>query len=401
MNQRLAHLTLAAVATLAATQSSAGTVTHDGGDVIIKTRGGLEIKTADDQYSFKLGGRIQADYNDYDGVINAVPGEDGSDLFFRRARIELKGHAQDWGYFLSYNLTSSGSIDQANATYTGWGSLANLTIGQQKEDFGLDDTGSSKWITAIERAMPANAFDTGHNLGIKLHGATELISYSLGTYRNDIDDNNNLDTAVTGRLVVRPLMADGKLIHLGVGATRRDGASADYNSRLGARGGEDGTGVGRVRARISGAEGERSDYNLEAAANFGAFHLMAEYFDGEIDVDVPSVTLDANGYYVQAAYILTGESRGYKTDSGVFDGVKPSGAGGAWEVFARFDTLDVDNAAPVAVTGEKADSLTLGVNWYLNPMIKVSANYVNLDTDGTIGGEDSGNALLARLQVAF
>src|SRR5690606_41773621 len=92
---------------------------------------------------FKLGGRIQADYNDYDGVINAVPGEDGSDLFFRRARIELKGHAQDWGYFLSYNLTSSGSIDQANATYPGWGSLANLTIGQQKEDFGLDDTGSS------------------------------------------------------------------------------------------------------------------------------------------------------------------------------------------------------------------------------------------------------------------
>lgn len=397
----LVQFALASVTAFSSLHSNAGTVTSDGADVVIKTNGGFEAKTTDGEYSFRIGGRMQADYNDYDGVINAVPGESGSDFFFRRARLEIKGHARDWAYQLSYNLTSDGSIDQLHTTYTGWGSLASLTLGQQKENFGLDDTGSSNWSTGVERAMPANAFDTGNNLGVKLHGANNLLSYSIGAYRNDIDDNNNLDSAVTGRVVVRPLLEGSTLIHLGIGATDRSGSPADYNSRLGARGGEDGTGVGRVRARISGAEGDRRDYNLEAAANFGPFHAMAEYFDGEIEVDNTPYTIEADGYYIQAGYILTGESRGYKTDIGAFDGVKPAGDRGAWEIFARMDNLDVANSAPITVAGETADSLTLGVNWYLNPMIKISANYVDVSTDKTIGGEDEGDALVARLQVVF
>lgn len=390
-----------ALASISTGAIQAGTVTHDGADIVIKTRGGFEAKTTDGDYSFKVGGRIQADYNNYDGVINAVPGEDGSDFFFRRARLEVKGHAKDWAYTASYNLTSGGSIDQLHTTYTGWGKLANVTVGQQKENFGLDDTGSSNWITAIERSMPANAFDTGNTMGVKLHGGNDLISYSAGIFKSGIDANYDLDTAVTGRLVVRPLFSDGNLIHLGAGITDRSGAAADYNSRLGARGGEDGAGVSRVRARIANAVGDRRDYNLEAAANFGPVHVMAEYFDGEIDVDNTSYTVAADGYYIQAGWVITGERRGYKTDIGAFDGVKPANARGAWEVFARFDALDVANNAPISVTGEKADSLTLGVNWYMNSLVKVSVNYVNVNTDTRIAGEDDGDAIVARLQVAF
>lgn len=390
-----------AVAATWVTSLQAGTVTTDGADIVINTKSGLEVKTVDGQYAFKLGGRIQADYNDYDGVINAVPGEDGSDAFFRRARLEIKGHAREWSYLVSYNLTGSGSIDQLNTTYTGWGKLANLTVGQQKENFGLDDTGSSNWTVGIERAMPANAFDTGNNLGVKLLGANNLLSYSIGVYKTAIDSDNDLETAVTGRVVVRPYMEGANLVHLGAGFTDRSGVAADYNSRLGARGGEEGTGVSRVRARISNALGDRRDYNLEAAANVGPVYVMAEYFKGEIDVDNTSYTIDADGYYVQAGWILSGESRGYKTDMGAFDGVKPAGPGGAWELIARFDTLDLANAPPIAVTGEKADSITLGVNWYINAMVKLSMNYVDVGTDRKIGGEDNGNALVARLQLAF
>ncbi|HLS98611.1 MAG: porin [Porticoccaceae bacterium] len=398
MKQTAIALAIASLSTLTAT---AGTVTSDGADIVIKTNGGFEAKTTDGLYSFKVGGRIQADYNDYDGVINAVPGESGSDAFFRRARLEVKGHAKDWGYLMSYNLTSGGSIDQLHTTYTGWGKLANLTVGQQKENFGLDDTGSSNWTTAIERALPANAFDAGNNLGIKLHGANDLLSYSVGAFKTGIDSDNDLDSALTGRFVVRPYLDGGNVVHLGIGATRRDGVAADYNSRLGARGGEDGTGAGRVRARIANTLGDREDYNLEAAANLGPFHVMAEYFDGEIDVDGVGATIEADGYYLQAGWVLTGESRGYKTDIAAFDGVKPASAGGAWELFARFDALDVANPAPISVAGEKADSITLGVNWYLNSLVKVSLNYVDVGTDRAIGGEDEGDALLARLQVAF
>ncbi len=383
------------------THGMAGTVTTDGADIVINTRGGFEARTTDGNYSFNLGGRIQLDYNDYDGVINTEEGESGSDVFFRRARIEVKGHARDWAYAMSYNLTNSGSIDKLNTTYTGWGDLANLTFGQQKEDFSLEGTASSKWITGLERSLPANAFDTGDNLGVKLHGANDLLTYSLGVYKNGIDRDNELDLATTGRLVFRPYMEGNNLIHLGAAITERSGADADYNSRLGVRGGEDGANANRARARMSGLTGDRSDYVLEALANFGPLHMTGEYFDGEIDVDDFPVTIEADGYYLQAGYILTGESRSYKTGIGAFDKVKPAADSGAWEVFARFDNLNVDNSAPVSVTAGEADTLTLGVNWYLNSMIKVALNYVNVETDMPINGEDDGDAIAARLQVVF
>jgi len=394
-----------AIAAVTAAAAQAGTVTTDGADIVIKTKGGIEAKTADGTASFKLGGRIQLDYNGYDGVINSVPGEDGSDIFFRRARLEVKGHYHDWAYLMSYNLTDSGSIDQIHTTYQGWGDMAQLTFGQQKENFGLEDTGSSKWITAIERSLPASAFDTGNNVGAKLHGANDFVTYSAGIFKQDLDDENDLDTAATARLVVRPMYGDDGLIHLGVGYTTRDGEFTQLGSRLGVRGGDDGT-AARIRGRYTGGAvaDELEAWNGELAASFGPFHAMAEYFDGEISGANGAPDIEADGYYVQAGYILTGESRSYKTGIGAFDKVKPSGPGGAWEVFARYDELDVsdnNNLPPVQLIGDTGNTLTMGVNWYANELVKIAVNYVHAETDEEIGGEDDGDAIVGRIQFAF
>ena len=401
-----AKLISLAVATAFTAQANAGTVTSDGADIIIKTKGGFEAKTADGDYSFKIGGRMQLDYNSYDGVINKEEGETGSDLFFRRGRIEIKGKVKDWGYLASYNLTSSGSIDQLNTTYLGWGKTALLTFGQQKEYFGLEDTGSSKWTTGMERSLPASAFDTGKTVGIKLHGATDLITYNLGVFKSAIDsDDNSLDTAVTGRFVVRPINSDGALVHFGAGYTMRDGEFNEIGARLGVRGGENKT-ANKVKAEYnSGLTGdEMSAWNFEAAANLGPVHLMAEYFDGEISGASTTPDLEADGYYLQAGWIVTGESRSYKNGIAAFDKVKPKGKGGAWEIFARYDSLDVTggDASPlVDFTGEEAQTLTLGVNWYVSSAVKIALNYVNAETDVKKSGEDDGDALTARLQIAY
>ncbi len=401
-----AKLISLAVATAFTAQANAGTVTSDGADIIIKTKGGFEAKTADGDYSFKIGGRMQLDYNSYDGVINKEEGETGSDLFFRRGRIEIKGKVKDWGYLASYNLTSSGSIDQLNTTYLGWGKTALLTFGQQKENFGLEDTGSSKWTTGMERSLPASAFDTGNTVGIKLHGATDLITYNLGVFKSAIDsDDNSLDTAVTGRFVVRPINSDGALVHFGAGYTMRDGEFNEIGARLGVRGGENKT-ANKVKAEYnSGLTGdEMSAWNFEAAANLGPVHLMAEYFDGEISGASTTPDLEADGYYLQAGWIVTGESRSYKNGIAAFDKVKPKGKGGAWEIFARYDSLDVTggDASPlVDFTGEEAQTLTLGVNWYVSSAVKIALNYVNAETDVKKSGEDDGDALTARLQIAY
>ncbi len=391
---------------LVASAADGGEVSSDGPDLVLKTKSGFEIATADGDYSFKLGGRIMLDYNHYDGVINRQEGETGSDVFFRRARLELKGKAKDWSYVMSYNLTGGGSIDQLHASYTGFGEAAMLTFGQQKEDFGLDDTGSSKWITGIERAMASDAFDTGNNVGIKLHGANNQFSYSIGMYKESIDaGDNSLDTALTGRIVYRPIMNDDLLVHLGAAFTQRDGEFDSLGARLGVRGGEDGT-ANRGRVRYNGDINgdEQQAMNIEAAAVFGPGHLQFEYFSADVSGATAAPDLEASGYYVQAGWVLTGEQRSYKTKAGVFDKVKPSSSGGAWEVFARYDALDVSDTqadATISFDGGDAEALTLGVNWYYSSTVKVALNYVHAKTDEAINGQDDGDAIVARLQYAF
>jgi len=67
---------------------------------------------------------------------------------------------------------------------------------------------------------------------------------------------------------------------------------------------------------------------------------------------------------------------------------------GAWQVAARVSHLDLTSAA---VHGGALDDVTAGVNWYLNPITKVTVNYVRAHVE-TVG--DS-NVLEGRFQLAF
>ena len=394
-------LRIATLAAVMAAPALAGTVTSDGADIVVKTKGGLEVTTVDGDYGVKISGRMQLDYNTFDGVINEVVDETGSDLFFRRARLEVKGKAKDWGYTVSYNLTDGGSIDQLHASYNGWGDMVALTLGQQKESFGLEDTGSSKWITGMERSLPANAFDTGNTVGLRLHGATDLMGYSIGAFKEGVDaEDNALNWGLTGRFVVRPVYSENAIVHLGVGYTTRDGEFDAIDSRLGVRGD-----VNKVEAGYDGIAGDEFEaFNVEAAAIFGSLHVMSEYFDGEISGAAGAPELEANGYYVTAGWIVTGEQREYKTGDGTFGKIKPANPGGAWELFARYDFLDVSDTAAnplIAIDAGDASTITAGVNWYATSGVKVALNYVHAETDEAIGGEDSGDAIAVRMQYLF
>ena len=370
----------------------------------VSTKGGLKVSTSDDNFSFKIGGRMQLDYNSYDGVMNTAEGESGSDLFFRRGRIEFSGHMYDWDYEMAYNVIDDGSLNSMSTTYTGFGDLFQMSFGQQKENFGLEDTGSSKWITALERSMPANAFDTGNNVGIRAHGANEWMTYSVGMFKESVDaEDNALDQAFTGRFVVRPIYNDDVMVHVGAGYTAREGSFSGFGTRLGVRGGEDKT-ANKIESEYidDNFAGDTMEVaNLELAANVGSVHFMGEVFDGTISGNgLPDQ--EAKGYSAQLGWILTGEKRQYKTSSASFDKVSPDNAGGAWEIFARVDGMDTQNNHLLINDGaEKATTTTVGANWYVNDYVKVGMNYVRAETDREINGYDEGDAVVARLQVAF
>ncbi len=94
--------------------------------------------------------------------------------------------------------------------------------------------------------------------------------------------------------------------------------------------------------------------------------------------------LEMDGFYVQAAYTLTGETRGYKSGSGAFAAIKPKNQGGAWELVARYEDSEVD--IPGRSLSAELERMVLGVNWYVNKNVKFMMNYVDSEMDGCDGG---------------
>lgn len=90
--------------------------------------------------------------------------------------------------------------------------------------------------------------------------------------------------------------------------------------------------------------------------------------------------IEMDGFYLQAAYTLTGETRGYKAGSGAFAAIKPKNEGGAWEVVARYEDAEVD--IPGRSLKADLDRMVLGVNWYVNKNVKFMLNYVDSEVDG-------------------
>lgn len=108
-----------------------------------------------------------------------------------------------------------------------------------------------------------------------------------------------------------------------------------------------------------------------------AVAAVEEVFDTSVS-DTCDIEMD--GFYVQAAYTLTGETRGYKSSFGSFTGIKPKGTGGAWEVVARYEDAEVD--IPGRSLTADLERMVLGVNWYVTRNVKLMLNYIDSEVDG-------------------
>jgi phosphate-selective porin OprO/OprP len=395
------------------TSIHAGTVTTDGADIVLKTKGGLSVSTVDDRFSFEIGGRLQADYGRFDGVYTKN-GSTADSAYLRRARLEVSGKAFSvWGYDFAVNLNDDSSIKEASVSYLGFDPVT-LKIGRFDPDFGLEKATSSKWITAIERNMAYDIApwvnDRDDGMGMQVSGTTGMFYGSAGFNRGDSndDDNGKGRNNYNVRAVIAPMAEPGNVLHLGVNYAYSDVDSTNgrIRTRMGVRGTSENSTNGyrpELAPRVTNGFDNDRAWGLEAAWAAGPFSVQGEYLRRDLDARSGTGRNDrkATGYYGQVAYTLTGESRGYKLDGGKFDKIKPNDKSiGAWELFYRYDRIDVDESDFI---DSNVKGHTVGVNWYANETVKVSANYLKARTSGfeNTNGDNTGDALTVRLQYVF
>ncbi|PKQ42413.1 hypothetical protein CXP40_06380 [Pseudomonas sp. YY-1] len=433
IRKHFAGFVASALALAVSAQAFAGTVTTDGADLVIKTKGGLEVATTDKAFSFKLSGKLQWDATQFDGLMAAdqnKPFDDTFNTFIRRGEFGLEGTAYsdwDWGLRLSYDEADDTSVDRAFIAYTGL-DIGTFTVGRFGVDYGLENSTSSSWITAIERPFMYDFLngdeDTQFGVNFKHSGDNYGLMAQVATYEGDnnykSEDNDEL-YGYTLRAHWAPYLNGTDVIHLAANYhnSESDDNRARARTRMGIRSDNDfRLTFGDVRVADKDVE-----WVLESGAQFGAFRAQAEYFQRQISGETlagAKSDVDLSGYYAQVSYMFNGV-RQYKAADGKWD--KPDNMKGSWEIFARYESTTIDSDAAaipgnLGLAGIVADdvndefetkAMVVGVNYFVTPSVRTSLNYIdyqvdNINTSNQVGGksvQDDGKAIVGRLQYVF
>lgn len=333
----------------------------------------------------RIGGWLQFDSRWF--LNEGDPNVDTFDI--RRARLDIRGVLEnDWGYRLygTFIGERNGILQEGWLEYRKYGGF-RIRAGEMLEPFSLEAVYSARWTDFMERASIVSALSPEEDIGIMAFGKIyqDQLTWAMGFFNGQ---GRNTDAAVddkdfTTRLVYTPFLHSQSLPlfkELYVGGS----LSTGHNERD-----LEGTEF-RTNARTpffefqSGVSQDKwlTRWGLEMEYFLGPFHIMSEYLAGhfeKVESGDQSTDLDVDGFYVNLGYVLTGENAARDAaikPRNVFDLSK--GGWGAWEVVGRYQILMTDNELldlGLADGTDKAQSVTLGLNWFPNRHIRFQFNY--------------------------
>jgi phosphate-selective porin OprO/OprP len=387
---------------------------------------GLRFASPDDQFHIHVGGNAQIDSTWLIGPhsVFALPGGgangigNASATFLRRARFRLDGDIFDqFDYIVEYDFANAadensglqppsfGNLAGEPAPANVWMQvrdlplLGNVRFGNQVKPIGMTNNTYQGFLPFLERADNMDAFygpfDNGFALGLtaRNRAESERLTWQFGGYRPSINvfgvGLNKFSYG--GRVTALPVYEDDgrRLVHVGFGTF--NGQLPQNELRLRARPLlRNGPGFAVPVLVDTGEIPGNLQYTLapELALVLGPWTVQAEwtgqYLTHVASGGLPQGTVFFNGGYTEVLYFLTGEYQQYDKANGVFGRVvprnnfhwkrnDPARSFGAWQLGARFSYLDLNDKA---VQGGLVYNWTAGVNWYLNPNMKLQFNYI-------------------------
>jgi len=338
--------------------------------------------------------RLHLDYAHHDDDVK--PLDDG--WIIRRATIDFDGKfGRNWGFEVGYNLSdgrdihfSSDAFRDVALTWKGW-SVANLTIGQFKLPFGLEELTSSNNISFVERALPIDAFVPSRRIGIGLIRERRNYTMSAMTFSTSIGDKHR-GQGFGMRVTLAPVLNQRTAVHLGAAAVTEDpDGKVKFDTAPESR-------VGDVDlVNTGGIDGAQhiNRLGLEGAWRHGPYSVQAEWIVANVRRETGFASTWFDGWYVNGSWVLTGEMRPYK--HGKFKEIKPENPFGALELITRYSRIDLDDAG---VRGGHEHNFTVGLNYYLNKHVRVMLNYIRAHSERR-GVTDDPNIILLRTQFVL
>ncbi len=377
----------------------------------IKWDKGFKVENKDKALKFKFGGRVMVDnaFMQQDSDLNTRFGKltTKNAVEIRRARLFFSGNVYNNIEF-KLDLGFGGGEVALKDVYIGIKDIpviGTLRVGNVKEPFRFEMLTSSKYITFMERSLISDYSPTRNN-GILLFNEfnNNKIGVQAGLFRNANgktanDEKANDGYVFTGRITGLPINNVGKkqLLHLGLGYSHRVSDVKEY--AISSRPEAHLSGIKYINTNTIENVDNVNLVNIETVYTKGAFIAQAEYLTAKVNANT---TYNFASYYAQVSYFLTGEHKEYKSSYSGFNRLKPKNnfgskenkGIGAWEVALRYSNSDFNNKDILG--GEQTD-ITLGLNWYLNPVTRIMLNNVFADV------KDSGKANIfqIRLQLDF
>ena len=420
-----------------------------------KWNNGLELNSNDKAFKIHVGGRTQIDtvfWQNKDSFNNTGGATDQDSVNFRRGRLRVDGtmyeiidFAAEYDFVNEFNVNPGTPASEANnaavpAITDLWVNIkevpgiGNLKVGNFKDPIGMEHLTSSRYLEFMERSpiqdIYTGSFNNGFTPGIMAwdtydeeHGtwATGFFKNNTNIFSNGFGDG---EYNWTSRLTYLPLYEEegAYLFHVGMSGSIREpnNETLRLRSRPSLRNGAP-SGLNPFFVDTGNFRSTQQDLlGVEVAANYGSFCLQSEMMNSWSQDTTPlagpltGVNLGSgytNTWYVEGLYFLTGEVRPYERKNGVFTRIVPlenfkwgKGAG-AWQIGARYSRVDLKDSG---INGGQMQDVTLGLNWFLNPNMKIQTNYVWADGNspssapgGPFGLNGSVNGIGTRLAIDF
>jgi phosphate-selective porin OprO and OprP len=408
------------------------------------------FSSADGNFTASIRANIQTDFGYYmQGRRAASLGSDlSSGANVRRAQLGVQGKVfGDWSYNFLYDFGGAGyetpgKILYAYLQYDGLAPFA-VRVGAFAPAYSIEDQQSSSELMFLERNTPTNMVrnvaGSEGRLGVALIYAGDTAFGSLAYTASKIAETgaNDEQQALVGRASYMAindkendfhLLLGGGFMHVfklpdalanGQSGTQHTLSLSDMPEIT-----VDDNSAKLISTGTLGA-GHFTAWNLEMAGNYQNVFLQGAYSGIQVSRATTAYTVyssptlsttvkakprsnDFSAWYLQASWVITGESKAYVASTGTFSIPKPSkplslanGGWGAWEIAVRYSDTDLNDGANDtsglltgwtnagvktytfynAVRGGEQRNVALGINWYPNNALRFQLDYMWIDID--------------------